>query len=331
MPTSAPEPIVVGADGSDAALDAVAYAACEADIRGVPLRIVHAFVWPLLNVPPVMWQMGPEGGLQAHAELVLANAEKAAHAAASAIQVQTAVSTDFPLPLLVQESRSASLVAVGSPAMGALTDTLVGSIGVQLIAQAHAPVLVVPGTPPPDRGGDLVVVGVDDSPCSAVALAVAAEEAALRHGRLLAVHVVRRRVLATLVSSAGRLGRAGASRFGMVNRASGLGVLDKTLPAIRRRYPDLPIEERILSGHAGGALVDLSTRAAVIVVGARGRGGFAGMVLGSVSQALLHHAQCPVIVVPPQLGEAPRAPLGNDKAAEPTSAAHSEQGGPDEG
>lgn len=93
----------------------------------------------------------------------------------------------------------------------------------------------------------------------------------------------------------------------MLSRASGLGVLDKTMPAIRRRYPDLPIEERILSGHAGGALVDLSTRAAVIVVGARGRGGFAGMVLGSVSQALLHHAQCPVIVVPPELGEAPSA------------------------
>ncbi|HZC26265.1 MAG TPA: universal stress protein [Actinopolymorphaceae bacterium] len=290
MATTAPKPIVVGVNGLENALDAVAYAACEADIRAVPLRIVHAFVWPLLKVPPVLWQMGPEGGLQSHVEQILATAEKTAHAAAPGVQVTTAVSTDFPLPLLVQESRNATFVVVGSPGLGALADAITGSDSVQLIARSHAPVMIVPATPPPDRTSDLVVVGVDESACAAAAVAVAMEEAALRHGRLLAVHVdpTRRRL---------------SSRFGRVPGQGGLRILDRTLPELRRTYPDVPIEERIIFGHPGGALVDLSSRAAVVVVGSRGRGGFAGMMLGSVSQALLHHADSPVIVVPAQRGQ----------------------------
>lgn len=312
MASTDPKPIVVGVDGSESALDAVAYAAREAGVRSVPLRIVHAFVWPLLKVPPVLWQMGPEGGLQAHAEQVLAAAEKTARSAAPGVQVETTVTTGFPLPILVQESRNATFVVIGSPGLGAIPDTIAGSDGAQLIASAHAPVMVVPNTPPPDRTVDLVVVGVDDSSPAAAAVAVAMKEASLRHGRLLAVHITHSRLGAT---------------FGRLSGQSGLRLLDRTLPGWRQTYPEVPIEERIMTGHAGGALVALSSRAAAVVVGARGKGGFAGMLLGSVSQTLLHHARCPVIVVPPKLGQPAVASRIDPKDSTTPDDVASERGG----
>jgi nucleotide-binding universal stress UspA family protein len=281
-------PVVVGVDGSDGALDAVAWAAAEAVLHGGPLRIVHAFVWPLLKIPTALWHMGPERGLRAHADKILTDAEAIARAVAPDVAVDTAVSTQFPLPLLLEESRNAAYVVVGSSGLGPLGDSLAGSLTVDLVARSHAPVVLVRKTPPPDRTDQLVVVGVDGSPLAAAAVAVAMNEAALRGGRLLAVHVARR-------------GPAAPLRRLLAGTPAKLTLMGNALHGWRRNYPDLPIEERVLIGHPAGALVDLSERATLVVVGSRGRGGFAGMLLGSVSQALLHHAQCPVIVVPSEV------------------------------
>ncbi|WP_020573909.1 universal stress protein [Actinopolymorpha alba] len=275
-------PIVVGTDGSDGAIDAVAWAAAEAALRKVPLRIVHAFAWTLLHVPAALWRMGPEGGLRAHAEELLEEAVQTARATAPSLEISTAVVTDFPLPLLVEESRGATYVVVGTTGRGAFAEALAGSMTVELVARAHAPVVVVRGTPTPEEADQLVVVGVDGSPLGAAAVEVGVEEAARRHGRLLAVHVVRHGL---------------SVRFGATDTSAGVRLLNEALAGWREKYPDLSIEERVLSGHAAGALTDLSDRAAAVVVGARGRGGFTGMLLGSVSQSLLHHGRCPIIVV----------------------------------
>ncbi len=311
MPGAGTRPVVVGTDGSNGALDAVAWAAREAALQGVPLRIVHAFSWPLLRVPTGIWQLGPEEGLTGHAKELLAEAERAALEAAPGIDVGTAMATAFVMPMLVEESRRAAYVVVGSSGLGAVADTLAGSTAVALVARSHAPVVVVRGTPPPEQPEHLVVVGIDGSPLGAAALELATAEAARRKGRLLAVHI-------------GRRGATAGLRRLLARTPAKLTLLDRALAGWRRRYPDTPIEERMLSGHPGGALVDLSRHAALVVVGARGRGGFAGLLLGSVSQALVHHAQCPVIVIPPAVALAPES--GTEASAETGAETSAERG-----
>ncbi|MEQ7004771.1 universal stress protein [Actinopolymorpha sp. B17G11] len=291
MVTVDSRPVVVGADGSEAALDAVTWAAREAAFRHVTLRIVHAFAWPMLNVPTVLWQEGQEAAMHAHAELVLAEAEKVARSVAPALDVSTEVVTEMALPLLLTASRHAAYVVVGTSGVGALADAVAGSPTVELVAKSHAPVVVVRGTPSPDRAEGLVVVGVDGSPQSAAAVEVGTKEAALRGGRLMVVHVSRH-------------GPAARLRRMLARTPADLTLTGRALTGWRREYPDLPVEERVATGHPAGVLVDLSERASLVVVGTRGRGGFTGMLLGSTSQALLHHARCPVIVVAHRQGEA---------------------------
>ncbi|MGW0227132.1 universal stress protein [Actinopolymorpha singaporensis] len=282
MSTETPRPVVVGVDGTQGSLDAVAWAAHAATLRKVPLRVVHAFAWPLLHVPAAMWQLGPEDGLRAHADSLVEEAVRTARDTAPDIEITTTVETDFPLPLLVDLSRDATYVVVGTAGRGSVADVLAGSLTIELSARSQAPVVVVRGTLSPERTDNLVVVGVDGSPLAAVAVEVAVEEAARRRARLLAVHVVRQGVTA---------------RSGAADTAAGLRLLEEALAGWRHKYPDLPIEERVLMGHAAGHLIELSAAASLVVVGARGRGGFTGMLLGSVSQALLHQAQCPVVVL----------------------------------
>ncbi|MFD2080907.1 Nucleotide-binding universal stress protein, UspA family [Actinopolymorpha cephalotaxi] len=282
MSTETPKPVVVGVDGTQGSLDAVAWAADAAALRKAPLRLVHAFAWPLLHIPTAMWEMGPEGGLRAHADSLVEEAVRTARDAAPDIEIATTVETDFPLPLLVDLSGDATYVVVGTAGRGSVADALAGSLTIELSARSQAPVVVVRGTLSPERADNLVVVGVDGSPLGAVAVEAAVQEAARRHARLLAVHVVRQ----------GRGARSGAA-----DTAAGLRLLEESLAGWRHKYPDLPIEERVLMGHAAGHLIELSASAGLVVVGARGRGGFTGMLLGSVSQALLHQAQCPVVVL----------------------------------
>lgn len=299
--------VVVGVDGSDAALSAVAWAAREAALHHTRLRIVHGFAWPLLNVPPVLWQVGPEGGLHAHATHVVEEAEKVARSVTPAVEIQTTIVTDLALSLLLEESRAATYVVVGASGQSALADAVAGSPTVELIGRSRCPVAVVRDVSSSRREKGLVVVGVDGSAASAAAVGVAAEEASLRKGRLMVVHVAtqgRRTGLRELIERTplARLRRAGA---GPARSRTDLALVDKALTGLRGDYPDLPIEERVLTGHPAGALVELSDQAELVVVGTRGRGGFAGLLLGSVSQTLLHHAHCPVIVVPPRAADGP--------------------------
>jgi nucleotide-binding universal stress UspA family protein len=280
MPNDA-SPLVVGIDESAGAFHAARWAAGEAQRRNLPVRLVHAFAWPLLHVPSGMWRMGPERGLRTHADHVLADAAEAAREAAPGVEVTTAVRTDFALPTLEDESRRATWVVLGTRGSGPIAGAVVGSTTIQLVSCSHCPVVVVRGEVS-TREEELVVVGVDGSPLGAAAIGIGVEEATRRGGRLLAVHVIRQGL---------------SARFGTTDTSAGLRLLNEALAGWRQKHPDLPIEERVLSGHAAGALVDLSREAVLTVVGARGRGGFTGMLLGSVSQALLHHAHCPVMVV----------------------------------
>lgn len=283
-------PVVVGVDGSACGLAAVDLAAREAALRGRALRVVHGFIWPLMHVPLGPSAMGPpEGGLRHHAERIVAEAVERARAAAPGTEVTGEVITGGAAGVLVGCSRTAGLVVVGDRGLGGFTGLLVGSVAVQLAAHASCPVLVARGSA--DRAAP-VLLGVDGSPANDAAVGFAYDEAALRGVSLIALHAWTRPVstgpgdLLPLVYDTDELA------------AEEERLLAEALAGWHDKYPDVEVERRLVHGAARKALIEATGRAQLVVVGSRGRGGFTGLLLGSVSQAVLHHARCPVAVVP---------------------------------
>jgi nucleotide-binding universal stress UspA family protein len=276
--------IIVGVDGSPQAQDALDWAAAEASMMRRPLRIVHGFIWPLIGgVPLGPSPVGPpDGGLQAEAERVLADAETQARQRAPDIKVTTELVIGAAEHALLEQSREAELVVVGNRGMGGFTGLLVGSVGVALAAHAPCPVVVVHPQPVDQPSGRRVVVGIDGSDLSAPAVDFAFQEAALRGVGLTALHAW----------------SPSASVFPeVVVELQQRHHLLETLETHRDRFPEVDVEVKLVDGHAGRAMVEESGDAALVVVGSRGRGGFQGLLLGSVSQAVLQHAACPVAVV----------------------------------
>ncbi|MGC1211819.1 MAG: universal stress protein [Micromonospora sp.] len=271
MPDAARAPVVVGVDGSPEATRAVRQAAREASWRRLPLRVVHAFIWPLFNVPLNQPTFGPpESGLRNQAEKIAREAAAQARAEAPEIEVRAVVADGAPAPILIREARTATMVVLGSRGLGGFSGLLLGSVALQVTPHAPGPVLVVRGESAP---AGPVVVGVDRSPHSALAVGLAFEEAHLRRARLQAVH------------AGEECGHSGAQ------------VLAVSLADWTDRYPEVRVEQLQITKRPAAALVEAARDAQLVVVGARGRGGFSGLLLGSVSQALLHHAPCPVAVV----------------------------------
>ncbi|QKW48627.1 universal stress protein [Streptomyces buecherae] len=284
--------VVAGVDGSTSSLAAVEVAAREAQSRGVGLRLVHAYLWPAMALPLGAPAMGPsEGGLREVAVRVVDEARERATAVAPEVQVSRTVVTGDPLTVLESQSRLADLVVVGSRGMGGFVGLMVGSTAVHLTARAQCPVLVV--REPGDEAG-AVVLGVDGSGAAARAVDFAFTEAALRGAGVRAVHCWTtwnaptpppRDVSMPYANEPGALA------------ASAERLLSQALAGRQERFPDVAVERQVVHGGTREALIEASRTARLLVVGARGRGGFTGLLLGSVSQAMLHHAHCPVAVV----------------------------------
>ncbi|KES09123.1 universal stress protein UspA [Streptomyces toyocaensis] len=284
--------VIVGVDGSASGLAATEAAAREAGLRGAGLRVVHAFLWPALHVPVGPSPLGPpEGGIRNMVERLVAEAVARARTAAPDVEVSHAVMTGDPLTVLEAQSRSAQLVVVGSRGTGGFVGLVVGSTAVHLAAHARCPVLVVREE---DRADGPVVVGVDGSPAGDRAVDFAFTEAELRGTPLAALHAW------TTWSAPLPPPKDPAEPY--ANPAGELGreeerLLSEALAGHRERHPDVVVEHRVVHGPTRETMIAASRSAQLIVVGARGRGGFTGLLLGSVSQALLHHAHCPVAVV----------------------------------
>ncbi|MFD5255914.1 universal stress protein [Streptomyces bobili] len=284
--------VVVGVDGSASSLAAVELAAREAGLRGAGLSVVHAFVWPAMHVPLGPSPLGPpEGGIRNMADHLLAEAVERARAVAPDVDVRHAVVTGEPLTVLEAQSRSADLVVVGSRGMGGFVGLLVGSTAVHLAAHGRCPVLVVREQPSAEGP---IVLGLDGSPAGEPAVDFAFAEATLRKAPLLALHAWttwNAPTPAPYDASAPYANPPGALA-GQEER-----LLHEALAGHREKYPDVVVEHKTVHERTREALIEASRSAQLLVVGARGRGGFAGLLLGSVSQALLHHAHCPVAVV----------------------------------
>jgi nucleotide-binding universal stress UspA family protein len=264
--------VTAGVDGSPAAEAAIRWAAREAASRGAELRLVHAFVWPMFEAPLGAGDMAP--GLRAAADRIVAESTEVAQKFEPDVTVDSGTVDGFPSPVLIEASQHAALLVIDTRELGVTVGPLVGSTGLDLAANAHCPVVVVR----PDRAGEAgtrVVVGYDGSPASAVALDFGLDYAQ-RHE--LTVRVVTAQPLYT-----------DRDRIAQSYLES----------EVHSRAGGKDAELVHVEGHPADQLLRLSADAELIVVGSRGRGGFAGMLLGSVSQAVLQHARCPVAVIPP--------------------------------
>lgn len=277
--------VVVGIDGSDEALDAVRWAAAEAVRRRAALRLVGAVDWP---------RGGHVGDIGINYQRVFVDTAReqvkaagvVAREAVPGIDAEEQVVIGFPIPVLRSEARRAELVVLGSRGLGGVTGLLVGSVAVALASQAECPVVVVRG-----EGGDPhgpVVVGVDGSPLSEAALAYAFDTAAARGVGLVAVHAW----------SDGLLDPSLAALVDWSEMESDeTALLAERLAGWSSRYPDVAVERVVRRDRPANALLEQAEKAQLVVVGSRGRGSVAGLILGSVSHALLHRSPCPVVIV----------------------------------
>lgn len=294
MNEAAAHRIVVGIDGSGTARGAVRWAAREAARRGVPLRIVYADVaaLPVLpEIPGVPWSHAHRTAIRAEVENWLTEAADAAVEESPRLHPQTEAVPGTPGSVLIEESRSAALLVVGDRGFGGFTGLLAGSVAVAVTAHGHADTVVVRtghDRPPGSEPGP-VVVGIDGSPHTANLL-----DHAFRRAAEVGVplHVVHTWHLAGISTRWMRVGppteeiQQGAERL-LAEQLAGWG----------ERFPDVAVHRFPVEGSPSATLLEHAAGAELVVVGARGRGGFTGMLLGSTSQALIHHSPCPVLVV----------------------------------
>ena len=294
--TAAPSsPIIVGVDGSDTSRLAVAWAAREAAARHRPLRILHAFLWPMIDSHLVPLPAGPaDGGLRHLAEEMLAEAAAEARAIAPGVDVTTELAVCAPAARLIAESSEAAMIVVGNRGLGGFTGLLIGSVGIQVSAHAHCPVVVIRAGSADEVAGPAagqVVAGVDGSDRSEATLDFAFEEASLRGVGLTVLHAW------TVPVSTAPGDMLPAVYDVDVVKEDEARLLAETLAGWQEKYPDVPVRRLLLHSPVARELIRLSQGAELLVLGARGRGGFTGLLLGSVSHAAIQHAACPVAVV----------------------------------
>ncbi|MEU8233264.1 universal stress protein [Actinoplanes sp. NPDC048967] len=289
MTTLAGAPVVAGVDGSARSFAAVEVAAAEAALCNRPLRIVHAFAWPPVSAALTPDMSEPVRRVTRERALsALREAEAIALKARPELAVTAVIVDESPVAALRAESRHAFLIVLGDRGAGGLAQLLVGSVAVQTASHSLCPVMVIRGE---RRTNGPVVVGIDGSATSMRALEFAAGTAALRGAELLAVHAWSTGDSAELVDKL---------PMSWENWAAGPieeRVFAEAVAGLGERQPDLVVRREMIEGPARRILAERSAGAQLMVVGDRGRGGFTGLLLGSVSQYLVHHAACPLVVV----------------------------------
>ncbi|HEX6685189.1 MAG TPA: universal stress protein [Candidatus Limnocylindrales bacterium] len=266
-------PVVVGVDGSGESMAALEWAATAANDRGAELRILHA-------------------GVDTQ---VLDEAQTFARAAGAHVEVTTLLVDGDAGETLVRMSERAGLVVVASHGHSRIHDTFATSVALHTAMHAHCPVVVIRPYKPAVEGmreaEGRVLLGVDGSEQSPAVVAFAFAEAQRLGVGVTALHTWIQPVASghdSLVPLATDL-----EALQHENEA----ILSEAVAAARADHPDVDVRQVIMQTGAGAAIIDASMGARLVVIGSRGRGPVTGLLLGSTSQAVLHHAGCPVAVV----------------------------------
>ncbi|WP_317440853.1 universal stress protein [Streptomyces collinus] len=286
-------PLVVGVDGSDSCLTAVDWAVDEAARHGAPLKLVYASLW--VRYEAGLPSVGPgRPSEQVLAEHIVASAAERAERRNPDVKITTDIVPKDPADALVQESEQAFTLVTGSRGRGEIKGLLLGSVGLAVSARARCPVIVVRGDPAGSAGAhERILLGIGDADdTSTEAVRYAFREAEVRGCVLDVVHAWRR---PAFDRNADRM-RTGGPEDTYEGHAS--DVVDARLKAMTAEYPHVRTRTATPEGAAAKILVDRSAAADLVIVGARRRTSAFGFQLGRVSHALLHHARCPVAIVP---------------------------------
>ncbi len=282
--------IVVGVDDSAAAKVAVQWAARDAELRKIPLTLVHAIspevaTWLDIPLPPGLARWQTDHGRRVLDDALKIVAEASAHGGPA--EVRTEVLPSAAVPTLVDLSKDAELVVTGSQGSGRWPGRLLGSVSSGLLRHAHCPVAIIHDEDPlmPHPAQAPVLVGIDGSPASELATAIAFDEASRRNVALIALHAW------SDVDVSEWPGVDWPATQSMAEE-----VLAERLAGWQERYPDVKVYRMVVRDQPARQLIERSEVAQLIVVGNRGRGGFAGMLVGSVSETVAQMARMPVIV-----------------------------------
>lgn len=286
-------PVVVGLDGSPESFTAANWAAREAQRRGLPLHLVHAWLWQTGDLPAA----DSEDTVRHWAQRILRDGEKELSGRYPDLPLTAEHVSTTAVTALLERAESAEMLVLGSRGLSALTGFLLGSVGQQVLARATCPVVMVRANErsAAERPGDEVVVALQDlteAPGPLLDFAFAAASA--RGATLRAVHVRK------LPSSdygyglaAAPVGYLDGDLEAQVNRE-----LETALEPWREKYPRVTVERTIDLAFVAGAVLRATAQAGLLVVGRRTHRSVPGTHIGPVTHAVLHHSTVPVAVVP---------------------------------
>lgn len=284
------QPIVVGINQSLGAEVALRWALADAHVRDVAIRLVYAYRWRYTYGRIPLYADFPGADLQQGryvAEQLIANTVDRARELDADVDVAGEAVDGDPAEVLVDESAFASLLVLGSRHLKALGSVMLGSVSAAVSARAGCPTVVVRGQPWSPVGGAAVVVGVDGTQAAETVLQFGFDHASRHHAPLRAVLCWHAHLLGTAMSRPELPAPARVEAW-----------LSESLAGWREKYPDVEVHSEVIKEHAPDGLLIASESQYLLVVGSRGRRAIAGTLLGSVSQGVLHHATCPVAVVP---------------------------------
>jgi nucleotide-binding universal stress UspA family protein len=291
--------IVVGYDGSPPSTVALDWAAAEAQRRRLPLTVLHAVDFGTARPAPADAPLYPALNQEVSTEVAREGAARAQKVAAS-LEITALAHLGQATHTLIDASRGAELVVVGAHSGGAVSTALLGSTAVAVSARALCPVVVVrsdPASPPaPPRP---VVVGIDGSACAAAALLYAADLAGATGSALIVVSAYQPSLVD--IRAGARHDATSMSDPGPDLKAPpGAAAVTMATDAVRSAthlHPGLDASSLVLEGTAAEVLCRAAVNAQMLVVGSRGHGGFAGLILGSVSRDVILRAPGLVTII----------------------------------
>ncbi|MCV7279897.1 universal stress protein [Mycolicibacterium flavescens] len=281
--------ILVGVDGSTDSEAAIKWATRQAILHDKPLMLLHAIPPVAVTWPVAYLEASYLDSQEAAAAEALKSAQEVVRATAgdAAPPIRTEVVHASGPSALVGASRDAHMTVCGTRGLGAIARALLGSTSNALLHHGRGPIVVVHAEDDVDDSAP-VLVGIDGSAASEEATAVAFDEASRRGVDLVALHA-----WSDVVYPALQMEWQGYEEEGQK-------VLAERLAGWQERYPDVTVHRRVVNDQPARWLIDLSEQAQLVVLGSHGRGGFAGLVLGSVAARVAQSAKAPTMVVRPR-------------------------------